>query len=129
MNKKENFNIPKEVSRVTETLQNAGFEAYLVGGCVRELLRGEEPKDWDITTNAHPEDIIKLFDNLHRLPHWVTILALPLIPLWFLEELILELYVRVRVMYWLKTHEHNYSKSINPKWIYLKEIEKGSKKW
>jgi len=59
----ENFKIPKEVTHVTKTLQNSGFEAYLVGGCVRELLRGEEPKDWDITTNAHPEDIIKLFED------------------------------------------------------------------
>lgn len=51
------FNIPKEVSRVTETLQNNGFQAYLVGGCVRDLIRGEKPKDWDITTNATPEQI------------------------------------------------------------------------
>ena len=57
------FNIPKEVSRVTETLQNAGFEAYLVGGCVRDMLRGESPKDWDITTNATPEEIQKLFED------------------------------------------------------------------
>ncbi|HED37006.1 MAG TPA: hypothetical protein ENI76_01985, partial [Ignavibacteria bacterium] len=57
------FNIPKEVSRVTETLQNAGFEAYLVGGCVRDMLRGENPKDWDITTNATPEKIQKLFED------------------------------------------------------------------
>jgi putative nucleotidyltransferase with HDIG domain len=58
-----NFNIPKEVSRVTETLQNAGFAGYLVGGCVRDMLRGESPKDWDITTNATPEDIQKLFED------------------------------------------------------------------
>jgi len=64
MVKTQKFDIPKEVTRVTETLQNAGFEAYLVGGCVRELLRGQkEPKDWDVTTNAKPDDIIKLFNN------------------------------------------------------------------
>ena len=57
------FNIPKEVSRVTETLQNNGFQAYLVGGCVRDLIRGEKPKDWDITTNATPEQIQKLFEH------------------------------------------------------------------
>ncbi|MCR4284028.1 MAG: CCA tRNA nucleotidyltransferase [Parcubacteria group bacterium] len=61
MPKKTNFNIPKEVSYVTETLQKAGFEAYLVGGCVRDLLRGEKPKDWDVTTNATPEQIVSLF--------------------------------------------------------------------
>ncbi len=57
------FNIPKEVSHVTETLQNAGFEAYLVGGCVRDLLTGRTPKDWDVTTNAKPEEIQDLFEH------------------------------------------------------------------
>ena len=55
--------IPKEVSHVTEALEKAGFEAYLVGGCVRDLLIGREPKDWDVTTNAKPEHIIRLFEK------------------------------------------------------------------
>src|SRR3972149_3943311 len=53
--------IPKEIVKITETLEKAVFEAYLVGGCVRDLLMGREPKDWDITTNAKPEEIIGLF--------------------------------------------------------------------
>lgn len=53
--------IPKEVSRVTETLEKGGFLAYLVGGCVRDLLMNREPKDWDITTNATPDQIVSLF--------------------------------------------------------------------
>ena len=53
--------IPEEVSRITETLQKAGFEAYLVGGCVRDLLMDKSLKDWDVTTNAKPEQIIGLF--------------------------------------------------------------------
>ncbi len=53
--------IPKEVSHVTEALAKAGFEVYLVGGCVRDLLMSKEPKDWDVTTNAKPEQIISLF--------------------------------------------------------------------
>ncbi|MEK7569346.1 MAG: HD domain-containing protein [Patescibacteria group bacterium] len=53
--------IPKEVSHVTETLEKAGFEAYLVGGCVRDLIMGLEPKDWDVTTNAKPDEIMALF--------------------------------------------------------------------
>ena len=57
------FNIPEEVSQVTKKLRNAEFEACLVGGCVRDLLRGEKPKDWDITTNAKPEEIQKLFEK------------------------------------------------------------------
>lgn len=55
--------IPKEVSYVTETLEKAGFEAFLVGGCVRDLVMGREPKDWDITTNAKPDQIVGLFDK------------------------------------------------------------------
>lgn len=57
----EKFNIPQEVSRVTNTLKEAGFEAFLVGGSVRDLFMGKKPKDWDITTNATPEQIIPLF--------------------------------------------------------------------
>jgi len=55
--------IPKEVTRVTKTLEKAGFEAYLVGGCVRDLLLDRKPKDWDITTNAKPEEILELFEH------------------------------------------------------------------
>jgi tRNA nucleotidyltransferase (CCA-adding enzyme) len=55
--------IPKEVSRITETLESAGFEAWIVGGCVRDLIIGRKPKDWDITTNANPEEIQGLFEN------------------------------------------------------------------
>ena len=55
--------IPKEVSHVTSTLEKAGFEAYLVGGCVRDLLMNRDPKDWDVTTNAKPDEIIKLFEK------------------------------------------------------------------
>ncbi len=53
--------IPKEVAAVADTLEKAGFEAYLVGGCVRDLLIGRTPKDWDITTNARPEQIAAAF--------------------------------------------------------------------
>jgi poly(A) polymerase/tRNA nucleotidyltransferase (CCA-adding enzyme) len=53
--------IPDEVKVVAESLEQAGFEAYLVGGCVRDLQRGCQPKDWDLTTNAHPTDIQAIF--------------------------------------------------------------------
>jgi len=58
---KASFNIPEEVKHVTNTLEEGGFEAYLVGGCVRDLLLDRKPKDWDITTNATPEQIQNLF--------------------------------------------------------------------
>lgn len=59
----KSFPIPKEIKEVTETLEKAGFEAYLVGGCVRDLILGQKPKDWDITTNATPEQIIAIFPH------------------------------------------------------------------
>jgi tRNA nucleotidyltransferase (CCA-adding enzyme) len=53
--------IPKEVISTIALLQSASFEAFLVGGCVRDLIRGEKPKDYDVTTTATPEEIIALF--------------------------------------------------------------------
>ena len=55
--------IPEYVSYVTNTLERGGFDAFLVGGCVRDLVMGREPKDWDVTTNAKPEEIIALFEK------------------------------------------------------------------
>ena len=57
----KNNPIPPEVIEAVKTLENKGFEAFPVGGCVRDLLLGLTPKDWDITTNARPEEIIALF--------------------------------------------------------------------
>jgi tRNA nucleotidyltransferase (CCA-adding enzyme) len=56
-----NLEISKEVKEITTKLENAGFEAFLVGGCVRDLLLERTPKDWDVTTNAKPEEIIAIF--------------------------------------------------------------------
>ncbi len=58
-----NADIPEEVVAVSNTLEQAGFEAYLVGGCVRDLLLHKTPKDWDFTTNATPEQIQELFPD------------------------------------------------------------------
>ena len=55
--------LPLLIRTVSTTLENAGFEAYLVGGCVRDLLLGRTPKDWDFTTNATPEQIQALFPD------------------------------------------------------------------
>lgn len=55
------FKIPAEVTAVTGALKKAGFEAYLIGGCVRDLFLGLVPKDWDVTTNATPEKIQAIF--------------------------------------------------------------------
>ncbi|MEN9649183.1 MAG: hypothetical protein RL094_150 [Candidatus Parcubacteria bacterium] len=55
--------IPKEILEISNQLKAAGYEAYLVGGCVRDLLLNRAPKDWDLTTNATPEQIIAGFPN------------------------------------------------------------------
>ncbi|MBU0476905.1 HD domain-containing protein [Patescibacteria group bacterium] len=53
--------IPKEVKFIIQELKKNGFEAFIVGGCVRDLLRKAEPNDWDVATNANPEQIGKTF--------------------------------------------------------------------
>ena len=61
---------------VVEGLQEAGYDGYLVGGCVRDLLLGMKPKDFDVTTNATPEQVRKLFRRAHiigrRFKIWFT---------------------------------------------------------
>jgi tRNA nucleotidyltransferase (CCA-adding enzyme) len=58
---KTKFEIPKEVREVSLVLSAAGYENFLVGGCVRDIILGRTPKDWDIATIATPEEIIALF--------------------------------------------------------------------
>ncbi len=55
--------IPEHVQEIVSKLQDAGFSAYLVGGCVRDLILNKIPKDWDITTSAQPEEIIRIFED------------------------------------------------------------------
>ena len=54
---------PMGVQEILLTLEQQGHEAYLVGGCVRDLLRGKVPFDWDITTSAQPQEVLTLFPN------------------------------------------------------------------
>jgi len=55
--------IPKEVQLILKKLKNSGHEAYVVGGCVRDVLRNIEPTDWDVATDAKPEEIQKIFSE------------------------------------------------------------------
>lgn len=55
------YKIPQEVLTIVSRIESAGFEAYLVGGCVRDILLGKKPKDWDICTSAEPNDIYRIF--------------------------------------------------------------------
>lgn len=58
-----NIKIPENIKFVMEKLKEAGYEAYVVGGCVRDSLLGRIPKDWDITTSATPEKIKEVFKD------------------------------------------------------------------
>lgn len=58
---KLDMKIPDEIQNIVKTLVEREFEAYIVGGCVRDLLQGEKPKDWDVTTSAKPEEIQEVF--------------------------------------------------------------------
>lgn len=55
--------IPQQVLNAYKTLEKAGWQVYLVGGCVRNMMLKKDVKDWDFTTNATPEDILKLFKD------------------------------------------------------------------
>ena len=55
--------LPRKVEDIIEKIQAAGFEAYAVGGCIRDSILGREPDDWDITTSAKPEEVKKLFNR------------------------------------------------------------------
>lgn len=55
--------IPEQVLEVLQKLGDGGFEAYIVGGCVRDLVMDRIPKDWDIATSALPEEILKMFPD------------------------------------------------------------------
>ncbi len=57
------MNVPNSVLKIMDRLCKNGYEVYAVGGCVRDSLLGLAPKDWDLTTNAMPDEIAKAFDD------------------------------------------------------------------
>jgi len=60
--------INKNALKIMDILESGGYEAFVVGGCVRDLILGKIPKDWDITTNAMPEQILAVFEDYHTIP-------------------------------------------------------------
>ena len=67
--------VPADVERVVARLVAAGHEAYVVGGCVRDALRGVDPHDWDVATSATPEDIQKVFRHALYLNRFGTVVV------------------------------------------------------
>ncbi|MCQ2370667.1 MAG: CCA tRNA nucleotidyltransferase [Akkermansia sp.] len=59
------IDIPQYAATVLERLEHHGFEAYVVGGCVRDSLMGRTPKDWDVCTNALPDEVLRVFRKFH----------------------------------------------------------------
>lgn len=59
------INVPKQVNMVLKALEDHGFEAFIVGGCVRDAIMGIAPKDYDVTTSALPEEIKEVFKDFH----------------------------------------------------------------
>lgn len=55
--------LPDDVNRIIHTLSEHGYEAYAVGGCVRDMMLGRKPQDWDITTSAQPKQVKELFSH------------------------------------------------------------------
>ena len=60
--------IPEHVNRILDRLMSAGFDAYVVGGSLRDALLGKEAHDWDVTSAATPDEVIALFSDLHVIP-------------------------------------------------------------
>ncbi len=73
--------IPEFVKSVSQTLEDANFETYLVGGCVRDMLMGDEPKDFDLATLAIPDEIINLFPKTVYENNFGTVFVINEIPL------------------------------------------------
>jgi tRNA nucleotidyltransferase (CCA-adding enzyme) len=55
------FNVPRHAAQIIAAIEAVGFEAYLVGGCVRDTLLGRAPSDWDIASSAPPQEIMRIF--------------------------------------------------------------------
>jgi len=68
--------IPKEAKTIIKKLRENGYESYIVGGCVRDILMGKDPEDWDITTDAKPEEIQKIFPKSFYENKFLTVTVL-----------------------------------------------------
>ncbi|MHC1749422.1 MAG: CCA tRNA nucleotidyltransferase [Cellulosilyticaceae bacterium] len=65
MKEKYNTQIPEDALQIIQQLEQTGYEAYIVGGCVRDMIMGRNPHDWDITTSAKPEQVKAVFNRTY----------------------------------------------------------------
>jgi poly(A) polymerase len=69
---------PKDfAASIVQTLRQRGFQAYLVGGCVRDLLLGREPKDYDVASNAKPEEVMQIFPDTYAVGAQFGVVLVP----------------------------------------------------
>src|ERR1700757_730189 len=65
-------------STIVQTLRQSGFQAYLVGGCVRDLLLQREPKDYDVATDATPEQVMRIFPQTYAVGAQFGVVLVPM---------------------------------------------------
>ena len=68
----------QQAARIVQALRQAGFSAYLVGGCVRDLLLGREPSDWDVATSATPQEVMRLFPETYAVGAQFGVVLVPI---------------------------------------------------
>ena len=73
----ERAHVKHAATSIVETLRQHGFQAYLVGGCVRDLLLGREPKDYDVSTDARPEQVMKIFPQTYAVGAQFGVVLVP----------------------------------------------------
>src|SRR5712671_1353479 len=71
------MNSPELADRICDTLRRHGHQAYFVGGCVRDLLLGREPADYDIATDAGPEEVMRIFPETYAVGAQFGVVLLP----------------------------------------------------
>ena len=77
MNEGHKSGMKDAAASIVQTLRGAGFQAYLVGGCVRDLLLGKEPKDFDVSTDATPEQVMKIFPETYAVGAQFGVVLVP----------------------------------------------------
>jgi poly(A) polymerase len=76
MNQRESTGM-KDAASVVETLRKRGFQAYFVGGCVRDLLLGRKPKDYDVATDATPSQVMDIFPQTYAVGSQFGVVLVP----------------------------------------------------
>src|SRR5258708_15170835 len=68
----------QQATRIVQELRAAGFSAYLAGGCVRDLILGREPADYDVTTSATPQEVMRLFPKTYAVGEQFGVVLVPI---------------------------------------------------